>query len=157
MGDLPMYMAPDSADVWANKDVFRIDEDGRKKVHAGVPPDMFSKDGQDWGNPLYDWEALKADGYKWWLGRIRQCAERFDILRFDHFRGLSEYFAIPDDGKPKDGFWQHSAGLAFIAAMALMQLVTCSSASSICHSGLPLNSPMANEVIATPVFCERSR
>ena len=117
MGDLPMYMAPDSADVWANKDVFRIDEDGRKKVHAGVPPDMFSKDGQDWGNPLYDWDALKADGYKWWLGRIRQCAERFDILRFDHFRGLSEYFAIPDDGKPKDGFWQHSAGLGFIAAM----------------------------------------
>ena len=72
MGDLPMYMAPDSADVWANKDVFRIDEDGRKKVHAGVPPDMFSKDGQDWGNPLYDWDALKAGGYKWWLGRIRQ-------------------------------------------------------------------------------------
>ena len=117
MGDLPMYMALDSADVWANKGVFRIEEDGRKKVHAGVPPDLFSKDGQDWGNPLYDWEALKADGYKWWLGRIRQCAERFDILRFDHFRGLSEYFAIPDDGKPKDGYWQHSAGLAFIAAM----------------------------------------
>lgn len=117
MGDLPMYMAPDSADVWANKSVFRIDEDGRKKVHAGVPPDMFSKDGQDWGNPLYDWDELKADGYNWWLGRIRQCAERFDILRFDHFRGLSEYFAIPDDGKPKEGFWQHSAGLGFIAAM----------------------------------------
>ena len=120
MGDLPMYMAPDSADVWANKDVFRIDEDGRKKVHAGVPPDMFSKEGQDWGNPLYDWDALKAGGYKWWLGRIRQCAERFDILRFDHFRGLSEYFAIPDDGKPKDGYWQHSAGLGFIAAMKEM-------------------------------------
>ena len=120
MGDLPMYMAPDSADVWANKGVFRIEEDGRKKVHAGVPPDMFSKEGQDWGNPLYDWDALKADGYGWWLRRIRQCAERFDILRFDHFRGLSEYFAIPDDGKPKDGFWQHSGGLAFIAAMKEM-------------------------------------
>ena len=117
MGDLPMYMAPDSADVWANKGVFRIDEDGRKSVHAGVPPDLFSKDGQDWGNPLYDWEALKTDGYGWWLRRLRQCAERFDILRFDHFRGLSEYFAIPDDGKPKDGYWQHSAGLGFIAAM----------------------------------------
>ena len=117
MGDLPIYMAPDSADVWANKSAFRIDEDGRKKVHAGVPPDLFSKEGQDWGNPLYDWDALKKDGYKWWLGRIRQCAERFDMLRFDHFRGLSEYFAIPDEGKPKDGFWQHSAGLGFIAAM----------------------------------------
>ena len=117
MGDLPMYMAPDSADVWANKPMFRIDDLGRKSVHAGVPPDAFSTEGQDWGNPLYDWDALKADGYKWWLGRIRQCASRFDILRFDHFRGLSEYFAIPDSGKPKDGFWQHSGGLGFIAAM----------------------------------------
>ena len=120
MGDLPMYMASDSADVWANKGIFRIDEDGRKKVHAGVPPDLFSKEGQDWGNPLYDWDALKADGYGWWMRRVRQCAERFDILRFDHFRGLSEYFAIPDDGKPKDGYWQHSAGLGFIAAMKEM-------------------------------------
>ena len=120
MGDLPMYMAPDSADVWANKGVFRIDEDGRKKVHAGVPPDLFSKEGQDWGNPLYDWDVLKADGYDWWLRRVKQCAERFDILRFDHFRGLSEYFAIPEDGKPKDGYWQHSAGLGFIAAIKEM-------------------------------------
>ena len=120
MGDLPMFMAPDSADVWANKKVFIIDEDGRQKAHAGCPPDAFSKDGQDWGNPLYDWEALKADGYGWWLDRIRQCAERFDILRFDHFRGLSEYFAIPEEGKPKDGYWQHSAGLGFISAMKKM-------------------------------------
>ena len=120
MGDLPMYMASDSADVWANKGIFRIDEDGRKKVHAGVPPDLFTKEGQYWGNPLYDWDALKADGYGWWLRRVRQCAERFDILRFDHFRGLSEYFAIPDDGKPKDGSWQHSAGLGFIAAIKEM-------------------------------------
>lgn len=117
MGDLPMYMAPDSADVWANKSVFRLGEDGIKKVHAGVPPDLFSKEGQDWGNPLYDWDSLRADGYKWWMDRIRQCTERFDILRFDHFRGLSEYFAIPDGGKPKDGYWQHSGGLGFIAAM----------------------------------------
>ncbi len=120
MGDLPMYMAPDSADVWASKSMFRVDEYGRKRVHAGVPPDMFSAEGQDWGNPLYDWDALKADDYGWWLRRIRQCAERFDILRFDHFRGLSEYFAIPDDGKPKDGYWQHSGGLGFIAAMKNM-------------------------------------
>ena len=117
MGDLPIYMAPDSADVWANKSIFLIDEDGRQKVHAGCPPDAFSKDGQDWGNPLYDWEALKADGYGWWIRRIRQCAERFDMLRFDHFRGLSEYFAIPQEGKPKDGCWQHGAGLAFVTAM----------------------------------------
>ena len=117
MGDLPMYMAADSADVWANKHLFRMNDTGTQSVHAGVPPDAFSKIGQDWGNPLYDWEVLKEDGYGWWLRRIRQCAERFDILRIDHFRGLSEYYAIPEGGEPKDGCWQHSAGLRFLADM----------------------------------------
>ena len=115
MGDLPMYMAADSADVWANKHFFRMNDTGTQSVHAGVPPDAFSKIGQDWGNPLYDWDVMKDDGYFWWLRRIRQCAERFDILRIDHFRGLSEYYAIPEGGDPKDGCWQHSAGLRFIA------------------------------------------
>ena len=115
MGDLPIFMAADSADVWANKHLFRVDDTGAQSVHAGVPPDAFTKKGQDWGNPLYDWDVLKADGYGWWLRRIRQCAERFDILRIDHFRGLSEYFAIPEGGDPKDGYWQHSAGLRFLA------------------------------------------
>ena len=115
MGDLPMYMAADSADVWANKHIFRMDDTGTQSVHAGVPPDAFSKIGQDWGNPLYDWEVMEDDGYGWWLRRIRQCAERFDILRIDHFRGLSEYYAIPEGGDPKDGCWQHSAGLRFLA------------------------------------------
>ena len=118
MGDLPMYMAADSADVWANKHIFRMDnETGTQSVHAGVPPDFFSNEGQDWGNPLYDWEVLKDDGYGWWLRRIRQCAERFDILRIDHFRGLSEYYAIPEGEDPKEGCWQHSAGLRFLADM----------------------------------------
>ena len=115
MGDLPMYMAADSADVWANKHIFRMNDEGIQSVHAGVPPDAFSDVGQDWGNPLYDWDVLKADGYGWWLRRIRQCAERFDILRIDHFRGLSEYYAIPEGGDPKEGSWQHSAGLRFLA------------------------------------------
>lgn len=116
MGDLPMYMAADSADVWANKHLFRLEEEtGAQSVHAGVPPDPFSNIGQDWGNPLYDWEVLRDDGYGWWLRRIRQCAERFDILRIDHFRGLSEYYAIPEGGTPKEGCWQHSAGLRFLA------------------------------------------
>ena len=115
MGDLPMYMAADSADVWANKHIFRMNAEGAQSVHAGVPPDAFSNTGQDWGNPLYDWETLKEDGYGWWLRRIRQCAERYDILRIDHFRGLSEYYAIPQGGEPKDGCWQHSAGLRFLA------------------------------------------
>ena len=117
MGDLPMFMAADSADIWANQYMFRMDSHGSQKVHAGVPPDPFSKEGQDWGNPLYDWDVLKADGYGWWLRRIHQCAERFDILRIDHFRGMSEYYAIPEGGDPKEGSWQHGAGLDFIAAV----------------------------------------
>ena len=120
MGDLPMYMAKDSADVWANKGIFRLDEHGAQKVHAGVPPDSFSEDGQDWGNPLYDWDRLKATGYEWWLRRLRQCAERFDILRIDHFRGFSEYYAIPEGESPKKGSWQHSAGLDFFRSVSEM-------------------------------------
>ncbi len=120
MGDIPMYMAADSADVWANKNEFLLDENGRLKVHAGVPPDYFSKDGQDWGNPLYDWVDMKKTGYDWWMKRLRQCAERFDILRIDHFRGLSEYYAIPQGEKPVKGTWQHSAGLDFIRAAKKM-------------------------------------
>lgn len=113
MGDLPIYMATDSADVWANKEVFRLDENGRLKVHAGVPPDAFSKDGQDWGNPLYDWQAIEKDGYSWWMRRLQQCAGRYDILRLDHFRGFSEYYAVPDGFKPTKGYWQHGPGLRF--------------------------------------------
>ena len=120
MGDLPMYMAKDSADVWANKEIFRLDEHGAQKVHAGVPPDAFTEDGQDWGNPLYDWDKLRETGYGWWLRRLRQCAERFDILRIDHFRGFSEYYAIPEGESPKKGSWQHGAGLDFYKAVSDM-------------------------------------
>lgn len=117
MGDLPMYMAGESADVWANREIFRLDESGRLRVHAGVPPDAFSGEGQDWGNPLYDWDELKRTGYDWWKRRLAQCAEKYDILRIDHFRGLSEYFAIPEGAKPSDGAWQHSGGIEFIEAI----------------------------------------
>ncbi len=120
MGDIPMYMSSDSSDVWANKSIFRMDENGRLSVHAGVPPDYFSKDGQDWGNPLYDWDELKRMGYDWWLRRIRQCAERFDILRIDHFRALSEYYAIPQGGRPVEGLWQLGPGADFIKAIKAM-------------------------------------
>ena len=120
MGDLPMYMAADSADIWANKDIFRMDSSGSQKVHSGVPPDAFSGEGQDWGNPLYDWEKLERQGYGWWIKRLRQCAQRYDIMRIDHFRGLSEYYAIPEGGKPKDGCWQHGPGLGFISAIKSM-------------------------------------
>ncbi len=115
MGDLPMFMSEDSADVWANKSIFLMDEDGRLRVHAGVPPDAFSGEGQDWGNPLYDWAELEKTNYDWWMKRLRQCAERFDILRVDHFRGLSEYYAIPEGGTPFDGNWLHGPGLRLIS------------------------------------------
>ncbi|MBR2674937.1 MAG: 4-alpha-glucanotransferase [Mogibacterium sp.] len=117
MGDLPMFMAADSADVWANRDVFRLEDDGRFSVHAGVPPDAFTGEGQDWGNPLYDWEKSRAEGHRWWMRRIKQCAERFDMLRIDHFRGLSEYFAIPEGGSPSEGYWQHGPGLGLFKAI----------------------------------------
>ena len=117
MGDLPMFMAADSSDVWANKELFRLEEDGRQSVHAGVPPDAFTGEGQDWGNPLYDWEYSRSTGHEWWMRRIKQCAERFDMLRIDHFRGLSEYFAIPEGGKPADGVWQHGPGLGLFRAI----------------------------------------
>lgn len=117
MGDLPMFMAADSADVWANREVFRLEEDGRLSVHAGVPPDAFTGEGQDWGNPLYDWDYSASTGHEWWIRRIKQCAKRFDMLRIDHFRGLSEYFAIPEGGGPAEGYWQHGPGLTLFKAI----------------------------------------
>lgn len=117
IGDLPVYVTEDSADVEANRELFRIDEDGRLRLHAGVPPDYFSPEGQDWGNPLYDWDAMKADGYRWWRERLRQCFSRYDWVRLDHFRSFSEYFAIPEGQTPAQGTWLHGPGLGFFKAM----------------------------------------
>lgn len=113
MGDLPMYVSPLSSDVIANKNIFHIDKNGKPQSNAGVPSDGFNDDGQNWGLALYNWEELKKQDYDWWIKRINQCADRFDILRFDHFRGFSEYFAIPESGKPQDGLWQHGPGIDF--------------------------------------------
>ena len=120
MGDLPIYMSADSADLWTNRNIFRTDEDGRLSVHSGVPPDYFSAHGQNWGNPLYDWDELKKDNYGWWRRRIRQCAQRYDILRIDHFRAFSEYWAIPEGGQPVDGTWQLGPGRDFIKTIKTM-------------------------------------
>ncbi|MBR2546726.1 MAG: 4-alpha-glucanotransferase [Eubacterium sp.] len=120
MGDLPIYMSADSADLWTNRSIFRMDENGRLSVHSGVPPDYFSSHGQNWGNPLYDWDELKKDNYGWWCRRIRQCAERYDILRIDHFRAFSEYWAIPEDMQPVDGTWQLGPGRDFIRTIKTM-------------------------------------
>ena len=88
IGDLPMYVAPDSADVWAQPGQFCLDPDGQPSAAAGVPPDYFSADGQLWGNPLYDWDAMRADGFRWWKERIRGAAKRYDVVRIDHFRAI---------------------------------------------------------------------
>lgn len=95
MGDIPMFVSHDSADVWANQRLFFLDENGERTVQAGVPPDYFSQDGQLWGNPLYRWEVMQADGYSWWVDRLRRELYKFDVVRLDHFIALSRYWEIP--------------------------------------------------------------
>ncbi|MBQ9765554.1 MAG: 4-alpha-glucanotransferase [Lachnospiraceae bacterium] len=94
IGDMPIFVAYDSADVWAHKELFQLDEEGFPVVVAGVPPDYFSETGQLWGNPLYDWDIMKADDYDWWIARIRQQLTLYDYVRIDHFRGFEAYWEI---------------------------------------------------------------
>jgi 4-alpha-glucanotransferase len=94
MGDVPIYCAHDSADIWAERQFFRVDAAGRAELQAGVPPDYFSATGQLWGNPLYNWEALRADGHRWWLRRVKATLALVDMLRIDHFRGFEAYWAV---------------------------------------------------------------
>lgn len=95
IGDLPIYVAGDSADVWANRHLFQLDDDGLPTVVAGVPPDYFSATGQRWGNPLYRWDALKETRYRWWVSRFRAALRFADVVRVDHFRGFAAYWEIP--------------------------------------------------------------
>jgi 4-alpha-glucanotransferase len=94
LGDIPMFVAHDAADVWANQSLFQLYPDGQKRVVAGVPPDYFSADGQLWGNPIYDWGRLRETGYAWWIGRLRATLERFDAVRLDHFIGFHRYWEV---------------------------------------------------------------
>jgi 4-alpha-glucanotransferase len=95
LGDLPIFISPDSADVWASPHLFRLDKHRRPAVVAGVPPDYFSKTGQRWGNPHYDWEAMRADGFAWWVARVRATLAQVDLVRLDHFRGFEAAWTIP--------------------------------------------------------------
>ncbi|HEV8661189.1 MAG TPA: 4-alpha-glucanotransferase [Thermoanaerobaculia bacterium] len=95
MGDVPIYVAHDSADIWANRNLFQIDDRGEPIVIAGVPPDYFSSTGQRWGNPLYRWDAMRDEKYRWWITRIRTNLELADVVRLDHFRGFSAYWEVP--------------------------------------------------------------
>lgn len=113
-GDAPIFVAHDSADVWCNQQIFRLDESGAPAVVAGVPPDYFSATGQRWGNPLYDWHALAATDYSWWLARIRSDLALYDILRIDHFRGFEACWEIPATEKTAvKGRWVKGPGAAF--------------------------------------------
>ena len=118
IGDIPIYVAEDSADVWAHPELFQMDDDRRPVAVAGCPPDAFSKDGQLWGNPLYDWKYHKKTGYEWWIERMRNCMRMYDVLRIDHFRGFESYYSIDADSKcAKRGKWKKGPGLALFRAV----------------------------------------
>jgi 4-alpha-glucanotransferase len=118
IGDLPIYVAMDSADVWADPTSFQLDETGTPSEVAGVPPDYFSADGQLWGNPLYRWDAMKADGYRWWIQRIAGAAKLYDILRIDHFRGLESYWAVPyGEDTARNGHWVKGPGMDLLEVL----------------------------------------
>ena len=117
-GDMPIYIALDSADAWANRDILRIDRDGKPDSVAGVPPDYFSEDGQLWGNPLYDWDRHAADNYAWWVDRLRATTQLTDLVRIDHFRGFEAYWAIPAEAKTaRTGAWEPGPCDAIFDAM----------------------------------------
>ncbi len=118
VGDLPIYVALDSADVWASPSLFALDEDLVPKEVAGVPPDYFSADGQLWGNPLYDWEAHKKENYAWWISRVQAARELYDFIRIDHFRGFASYCAIPyGDKNARRGKWVPGPGMELFQAL----------------------------------------
>ena len=118
IGDLPIYVAMDSADVWAERSMFRLDSRGVPTEVAGVPPDYFSKDGQLWGNPLYDYDAMKRDGFGWWIRRVDGARRLYDLLRLDHFRGFERYWAIPyGDTTARGGHWVAGPGMDLLRVL----------------------------------------
>lgn len=118
MGDLPIFVAEDSADVWTKSKLFLLDDGGQPLEVAGVPPDYFSEDGQLWGNPLYDWEAHRRENFVWWRSRIAASLSRYDILRIDHFRGFEAYWAVPArDKTARGGQWKKGPGPELFTAL----------------------------------------
>lgn len=116
IGDIPLYVAYDSADVWAHPELFQLDRNLCPKAVAGVPPDYFSENGQLWGNPLYNWDVMFEDGFSWWIKRIEKAKEQFDIIRIDHFRGLDRYYAIPAGKEDaREGEWLQGPGARLFA------------------------------------------
>lgn len=110
IGDMPMFVSADSADVWAEPKYFSVDEEGYIKEQAGVPPDYFAKDGQLWGNPVYNWEELEACGYDWWMRRLKRAFGLYDYVRLDHFRGFEAYWSVPERCTAVKGKWKYGPG-----------------------------------------------
>ena len=118
IGDIPIYVPLDSADVWSNPENYQLTRTRRPRVVAGCPPDGFNADGQYWGNPIYDWEKMEKDGFSWWMRRIGAAARCFDVIRIDHFRGLESYWAVPARHKTaRKGVWVKGPGTAFLRAV----------------------------------------
>ncbi|WP_296831768.1 4-alpha-glucanotransferase [Marvinbryantia sp.] len=118
IGDIPIYVAFDSADTWSEPALFQFDENGTPSAISGCPPDGFSATGQVWGNPLYDWEYHEKTGYAWWIKRMRRCFRLYDIVRVDHFRGFDEYFSIPyGQDTAQGGHWAKGPGIALFHAL----------------------------------------
>ena len=118
VGDLPIFVAHDSADVWTNPDEFKLDKNGSPIVVAGVPPDYFSTTGQLWGNPLYDWDRMLKEGFKWWIERVRATLNVVDIVRVDHFRGFAACWEIPGGDKTAErGQWVEAPGKELFTAI----------------------------------------
>ena len=118
IGDLPIYVAMDSVEVWACPELFQLDECGIPREVAGCPPDGFSPDGQLWGNPLYDWERMEQTGYSWWIRRIGHSCRVYDVLRLDHFRGFDSYYAIPaGETTAHNGRWRVGPGMKLFRAV----------------------------------------
>ncbi|MBQ9149109.1 MAG: 4-alpha-glucanotransferase [Oscillospiraceae bacterium] len=118
VGDIPIYVSPDSADVWANPELFQLDENNNPTQIAGCPPDAFAADGQLWGNPLYRWDYHKQTGYHWWITRMWYSYKLYDVVRIDHFRGFDQYFAIPHGAtSAKAGHWEQGPGMDLFNAI----------------------------------------
>jgi 4-alpha-glucanotransferase len=118
IGDVPIYVALDSAPVWLNRELFQLDRNGNPTVVSGVPPDYFNKDGQRWGNPLYRWDEIEKDGFVWWIQRIKHELDYVDVVRFDHVRGLEAYWEIEaTEPSAKNGRWVQGPGIRFVQAL----------------------------------------
>ncbi len=117
VGDIPIYVSPDGSDVWANPEMFQLNEQNMPTQIAGCPPDSFAADGQVWGNPLYRWDYHAATGFQWWTTRMWYSFKLYDVVRIDHFRGFDEYYSIPSGGTAKEGHWEKGPGMALFNAI----------------------------------------